>query len=334
MKTAVFESVKWEKNYLNKIGMKEFNPVFYADELSPANIPADSRDAEALSVFIYSRVTQEVIDAYPALKLITTRSTGFDHIDIAHCEKKGITVCNVPYYGENTVAEHTFALMLSVTRNVHKAYVRTQKNDFSMEGLQGHDLKGKTLGIIGAGRIGLHAIKIARGFGMEVLAYDVKKDTFLEEILDFKYAGLEEVISRSDIISIHTPYNKYTHHIINMENIRLFRKGAILINTARGGCVDSNALLYGLQNGILAGVGLDAFEGEEIVREDQALLYNDVPTEKLKTALQNNILLKNENVVITPHIAFNSQEAVMRILDTSLQNMRHFFEGRPENTVA
>ncbi len=334
MKTAIFESVKWEKNYLNRIGLKSFNPVFFQEELSPDYIPEEARDADVLSVFIYSKVTPEVIDAFPGLKLITTRSTGFDHIDTAYCNKKNITVCNVPYYGENTVAEHTFALMLAVSRNLHKAIVRTQKNNFSMEGLQGHDLKNKTLGIVGAGRIGLHAIKIARGFGMKVLAYDVKKDTFLEEILDFKYASLEEVISHADIVSIHTPYNKYTHHIINMNNINDFKKGAILINTARGGCVDSNAILYGLQNGILSGVGLDAFEGEEIVREDQALLYNDVPAEKLKIALQNNILLKNENVVITPHIAFNSQEAVMRILDTTLNNIEKFAAAIPENRVS
>ncbi len=333
MKIAIFETEKWEKKHLKKSELKKYNLIFYKQELNEDFIPDESNEIEIISTFIYSKINKRVLDKFPSLKMIATRSTGYDHIDIRECKKRNIVISNVPYYGENTVAEHTFALILALSRKVHQAYIKTTKGDFSIKGLQGFDLKGKTLGIIGAGKIGLHVIKIAKGFGMKVLAYDVVKNSFLEEILEFKYTDLDEVLKKSDIISIHTPYNKHTHHIINMNNIKIIKKGALLINTARGVCVDTNAIIYGLENNILSGVGLDAFEGEDLIKEDQALLYKDLPKDKLKTVLQNNILLRNERVVITPHIAFNSKEAIIRILDTTVKNIICFLNNKPENIV-
>ncbi len=140
-------------------------------------------------------------------------STGFDHIDLAECRKRKIKVANVPYYGENTVAEHTFALILSLSRNIHRAYIRALRGDHSIEGLKGFDLKGKTLGVIGAGHIGLHVIRIAKSFGMNVLAYDTRENRFLAEVLDFQYVPLEFLLKKSDIITLHVPYNKNTHHL-------------------------------------------------------------------------------------------------------------------------
>lgn len=291
------------------------------------------KQADLVSVFIYSHITEKIIQKAPKLKLIATRSTGYDHIDISTCKKRGITVSNVPFYGENTVAEHTFALILALSRNIHRAYVQTMKGNFSLEGLQGFDLKGKTIGVIGAGHIGLHVIRMAKGFGMEALASDVQRNTFLEEVLGFRYTPLEDLLKRSDIVSLHTPYSSKTHHLINKENIRLFKKGALIINTARGGLVETAALTWGLDNGILAGVGLDVLEEEELIREEEQLLRTDFPVEKLKTVLENHILLHRENVVITPHIAFNSREALDRILDTTIENIRSFIQGRPQNTV-
>lgn len=288
---------------------------------------------EYLSVFIYSHLTREIIQKAKQLKLIATRSTGFDHIDVAFCKKRGITVCNVPFYGENTVAEHTFALILSLSRSIHKAYVRTIKGNFSLEGLQGFDLKGKTLGVVGAGHIGLHVIKMAKGFGMRVVAFDVCRNTFMEEVLGFEYVPLDVLLRGSDIVSLHTPYSAKTHHLINKENIRLFKKGALLINTARGGLVDTTALTWALDNGLLGGAGLDVLEEEELIREEEQLLRKDFPVEKMKTVLENHILLHRENVVITPHIAFDSREALERILNTTLQNIESFLEGKPQNVV-
>ena len=231
------------------------------------------------------------------------------------------------------MAEHTFALILSLSRNLHRAYVRTVRGDFSLTGLQGFDLKGKTLGIVGAGRIGMHVIKMAKGFGMRVLAYDTRQDPFLSEVLDFRYAPLEQLLAESDIVSLHTPYSPSTHHLINREMFGRMKRGALLINTARGGLVDTNALVWALDRGIVSGAGLDVLEGEDLVKEERQLLEKDFSKERLVTALKNNILLHRENVVITPHIAFDSREALQRILDTTVANIVGFFQEAPINLV-
>jgi D-lactate dehydrogenase len=216
---------------------------------------------------------------------------------------------------------------------VHKAYVKTIRGDFSLQGLKGFDLKGKTLGVIGAGHIGLHVIKMARGFDMKVLAYDVAKNHFLEEVLGFRYADLDFLLQNSDIISLHAPYSSKTHHLINRDNIQKIKKGALLINTARGALVDTHALVQALDEGILAGAGLDALEGEDLIKEEKQILSHQFDQEKLETLLKNHILIQRDNVVITPHIGFYSQEALQRILETSIDNIRSFLSHNPVNKV-
>jgi len=240
----------------------------------------------------------------------------------------------VPSYGENTVAEHTFALILALSRKVHQSYVRVQRDDFSLDGLRGFDLKGRTLGVIGAGKIGLHVIKIARGFGMRVLVYDVRQDAFLAELLNFSYSPLERLLAESDIVTLHAPYLPATHHLMNRETFRMMKRGALFINTARGGLVDTDALVWALDEGVVGGAGLDVLEGEELVKEERQLLSKDFPKEKLATALKNHILLHRENVVITPHIAFDSREALQRILETTVSNILSFVKGTPSNLVS
>lgn len=275
-----------------------------------------------------------MISKLPKLKMIATRSTGFDHIDLKEANKRKITVCNVPYYGENTVAEHTFALILALSRNVHKSYLRTINNDFSIDGLKGFDLKDKTIGVIGGGNIGLHVIRIAKGFGMKVLVQDTHQNSFLAEVLGFEYTkNLEELLSQSDIITLHLPENKFTHHLINRKNIHQIKKGAILINTARGGIVETEALLQALEEKILAGVGLDVLEGEELIKEEKQLLYDQKNPGKLKTLIRDHILIDKDNVVFTPHIAFYSVEALERIIETTGENIVGFVEGKLQNTV-
>ena len=305
---------------------------FVAEPLTEATLNR-ATGAAVVSVFIYSRLTRSLINRLRSVRLIATRSTGFDHIDLPACRAKKIAVANVPSYGENTVAEHTFALILALSRNVHKAYVRTVKGDFSLEGLQGFDLKGKTLGVVGAGRIGMHVIKMAKGFGMEVLAYDVRKDPFLSEVLDFRYAPLPELLRRADIVSLHLPYAPSSHHLMNRQMFRLMKRGALLINTARGGLVETDALVWALDEGIVGGAGLDVLEGEELVKEERQLLEKEFSKERLITALKNHILLHRENVVITPHIAFDSREALQRILETTVANITGFLQSSPANLV-
>ncbi len=331
MKIAFFEIQGWEKSILKK-KLKNHSLKFYKEELGPEHIK-EIKSFDAVSVFIYSELNKKILQQLPKLKLIATRSTGFDHIDLTTAKKKKITVCNVPFYGENTVAEHTFALILSLSRNIHKAYIRTIKEDYTIDGLKGFDLKGKTLGVVGAGHIGLHVIKIAKAFGMNVLAYDVNQNKFLEEILDFKYTELEEVLKKSDIISLHLPHNKFTHHLINKKSIKFIKKGAILINTSRGDIIETEALIEALDKKILSGVGLDVLEGEDLIKEEKQLLYDKNKVELMGNLVKNHILLSKDNVVFTPHIAFYSQEALERIIKTTAQNIIDFFNKNPQNIV-
>jgi D-lactate dehydrogenase len=326
-----FEVEDWESEKLSQ-GIDGAEVQTFRGPLEKRLLPQIA-DASILSVFIRSEVDREVIEAMPGLRLIATRSTGFDHIDLETCNQRGVLVSNVPYYGETTVAEHAFGLILSLSRKIHQAYLRTLQGNFSLEGLRGFDLHGKTLGVVGAGHIGLHAVRIGKGFGMEVLAFDVRQDRLIAEVLDFEYVPLEELLRRSDIISLHAPLNPSTHHLINRDNLKLVKRGALLINTARGGLVETDALIWALDEGILAGAGLDVIEGEELVEEEKQLLRAPQAEEKLRMLLRQHVLLRREDVVVTPHIAFNSWEAVERILDTSVSNIRSFLEGTPQNVV-
>lgn len=332
MHIAFFEIQKWEQAVLEK-RFAGHQLSFFERVLSDADLEA-LKDCDVLSVFIYSQVTAQVIEQLTKLKLIVTRSTGFDHIDLEAAKKRNILVSNVPSYGENTVAEHTFALILALSRNVHKSHVRRLTGDFAIEGLQGFDLKGKTLGVVGAGKIGLHVIKIAKGFGMEVIAFDAFENRFLSEVLDFRYVPLHTLLESSDIITLHTPYTPETHHLINQQNINLMKPGVILINTARGELVDTDALISGLDQGILGGVGLDVLEGELLVREEKELLGDQANTSDLKALAKDHALLSRDNVVYTPHIAFYSREALERILSTTIDNIECFAIGHCKNLVA
>ena len=323
MKIVFLELHDWEEKHLRA-------RIDLAHEIVTTMTP----EAEVVSPFIYSKLTAKVLATLPKLKLIATRSTGFDHIDLAECRRRGVMVCNVPFYGENTVAEHTFALILALSRKVHEAFVRVRAGNFSLDGLRGFDLKDKTIGVVGAGHIGLHVIRIARGFGMKVLAFDVRRNNFLAEVLGFEYAELDDLLGRSDITTLHAPYNMHTHHLIHPGNVGKIKRGAILINTSRGGLVDTDALLQALDAGILAGAGLDVLEGEESVLEESALLGDAVNPEKLRRAIQNHLILKKPNVVFTPHNAFNSQEALERILETTAENIAAFAAGTPKNVVS
>ena len=333
---ALFELEDWEKRELQEGQLGSHSLILSDDSLRSENSELNGESltqAEVISVFIHSAVDRKVLDAFPRLRSIATRSTGFDHIDMAACKERGVVVSNVPSYGENTVAEHTFALILALSRNIHKAFVHTLSKTIPFDQLRGFDLAGKTIGVIGAGRIGLHVIKMARGFGMNVVAYDVRQEPLLAEVLNFRYVPFEELLKSSDVVTLHCPYTKQNHHLINTENIRLIKPGALLINTARGGLVDPEALMQALNEGILAGAGLDVLEGEELLQDEREILSRDLAQDRLRTLVLNHALLERDNVVITPHIAFNSREAVHRILETTVANIQAFLDGKPQNVV-
>lgn len=326
MKIAFFEIQGWEKPILKRM-LKKHTLTFFKEPLTLKNIES-AKNVDIISVFIYSNLNKNSIVKLKKVKLITTRSTGFEHIDIKECVKKKIVVASVPAYGENTVAEHTFALLLALSRNIHKSYLRTLQRNYSIEGLKGFDLKGKTIGVVGAGRIGKHVIRIARGFEMNVLACDKQEDKFSAKQLDFKYVSLKELLRKSDIITLHVPYSKENRHMIDKNAIKMMKKGTVFINTARGELVDTAALIYGLDEGILSGVGLDVIEGEEFIKEEKELLYNHRNIKVLENLIEDEILLSKENVVFTPHIAFYSKEALERIIEKTAENILNFIEGK------
>jgi D-lactate dehydrogenase len=320
-KIVFFEVNEWEISKLQE-ALRDADVKFYKDRLDDRYIDV-VKDVEILSVWIYSRVTNNIIDKLPNLKLIITRSTGMDHIDVDYCHKKGIKIANIPKYGVNTVAEHTFALILNLIRKVHNAI---NKKDFSLsQDILGFELKDKTIGVIGTGSIGRKVIHIAKAFDMHVLAYDIKRDEEFAKTYNFEYVGLDELLTNSDIITLHVPLNKDTYHMINMDNIKKIKKGCYLINTARGSICDTTALLYGLEEGIFAGLALDVLEEELLFKEDGlSILYEDI--DKIKKVLMNNMLMNNPNVIITPHSAFYSKEALNRIIDSTISIIREFMK--------
>ncbi len=331
MKTAFFSLEDWEKDYLiSRLAPENVELVFFNHALDEDHLPAVN-DFEAVSVFIDSQVSKKVIGHFPNLKFIATRSTGYDHIDLAAAGEKGIAVSNVPFYGANTVAEYTFALLLALTRKIFDAYHRLREdNNFSVEGLRGIDLKGKTLGVIGTGNIGRHVISIAKGFGMAVVAYDVYPDFEFSQKAGFRYVdNLDDLLQASDIVTLHVPYLPQTHHLINKSNIFKTKKGVLLINTSRGAVIETEAIIEALKKDHLGGAGLDVLEEEGLIKEELEFLTGKHPNrESLSKVLAGHYLISHPKVIVTPHNAFNTREALMRILDTTADNIVGFQRGK------
>ncbi len=331
MNIAFFKQEEIRRNQITK-HFPGHQIQFFSEPLTQENVSLIP-DADIISVFLDSKIDAAILEKIPTLKLIATASTGYDHIDLKECKKRHIQVCNVPYYGINTVAEHTFALLLSVSRNIVKAYQKTMKEDHTIQGLEGVDIRGKTLGVIGTGNIGMHVIHIAKGFGMKVLAFDVHPNVSLADLLGFTYVSFEELLKNSDIVTIHVPYSAQTHHLIDRKAIHVMKKGSILINTSRGGIIDNEALIEGLDSKILYGVGLDVIEGEELIQEEHQLLLDPTKAVALGNLVKDHILLRKNNVVFTPHIGFYSKEALDRLFETNIQNIQAFLQGKPQNIV-
>ncbi|MFA6416818.1 MAG: NAD(P)-dependent oxidoreductase [Patescibacteria group bacterium] len=334
-KVAFFELEKWEEKYISARLAKEKTLT-----LEFRNTQVKKRDIKSLgeidilAAFIYSSLDKDTLEKLGKLKMIATMSTGFDHIDLDFCRTKKIKVSNVPFYGENTVAEHTLALLLALSRKLVPSVERARTGNFSLDGLRGFDLKGKTIGLVGLGHIGSKFAEMVSSLGMNILVYDLKPNQLLAKKLKLKYVALDYLLASSDIISLHVPYNKATHHLINSKNIKLIKRGAYLLNTSRGGLVSSSALLKALDSGILAGVGLDVLEEEGFIKEEKELLSKEFNKKfDLKTVLRNHLLLQNPKVIITPHNAFNSQEALLRILDTTIENILAYQKKKPINLV-
>lgn len=334
MKVVVFEAAEWERSACLRL-QPGHEVLCRGEPLTRAGAAAHG-EAEAITTFIKSDLSAATLKALPRLRMIATRSTGYDHIDLDYCRAAGITVCNVPDYGDATVAEHAFALLLAVSRKIVEAAERTRRGDFSQAGLQGFDLAGKTLGVVGAGRIGRHAARIGRGFGMQVVACDVRPEPAVADALGFRYVDLGDLLALADVVTLHVPGGAGTRKLIADAQFAAMKPGAVLINTARGGVVDPEALVRALASGRLAGAGLDVAAEEGTLGEEAEIFRTGtvLPIERLRNLVADHALLRSPNVVLTPHIAYDTREAVGRILDTTVLNIERFAAGDPQNVVS
>jgi len=332
--TIVFVELEpWERRQLERLCPNKCHIHAFPERLEA--IPESSLPSETavISPFIHSNLSAAQLARMPNLRLVATRSTGFDHIDIQECNRRGILVASVSHYGEDTVAEHAFGMLLALTRKIHRCYERTTRGDFSIEGLRGIDLAGRTFGCLGVGNIGSRAMRIAGGFGMNRLAFDTRRDSLLSGRYGFRYVEFDALLAESDVLSIHLPLTKGTRHLLNGDAFGKMKRGAILINTARGGIVDTAALIEALRSGHLGGAALDVMEAESSVAEEAELLSSQYDIDTLRQVVQSNALLRMPNVIITPHNAFNSEEACQRIIATTFENIHAWLLGEPMNIV-
>jgi D-lactate dehydrogenase len=334
MNIAMFETEEWERQAFVRLD-PHHRVRCVAEPLDQRNA-ADFSDAEVASPFVNSRLDATVLSHFPRLKLIATRSTGYDHIDLQYCATHGITVSNVPDYGDSTVAEHVFALLLAVARNLVEAVERTRRGRFTQAGLRGFELRDRVIGVVGTGRIGCRVIEIARGFGMNVIAHDLQQDEAAAARLGFAYTSLDQLLSDSDVLTLHLPATSGTHRMISDREFSRMKQGAILINTARGNIVDIEAMVRALADGKLRAAGLDVLPQEPLIREEAAIFHEGAvrDAEDFKALVANHVLLRFPNVIVTPHNAYNTEAALQRIIATTLANIEAFAQGTPQNVVS
>ncbi|HSI12087.1 MAG TPA: NAD(P)-dependent oxidoreductase [Chthoniobacter sp.] len=308
-------------------------------------------DAEAMCIFINSRITGKFLETHPKLRFISTRSTAIDHLDLPACRERQVTVSNVNDYGFTTVAEHTFALILALSRRLREVMIQPKGGSFSYAAMRGFDLAGKTIGIVGMGRIGQRVAELAHAFHMTVLAYDIDHPDGLERTLDFCYVPLEKLLRESHIISLHAPLTPETYHIINRETLAQCQEGVLIVNTARGALVDTQALREALDSGQVGGAGLDVLQDERVMRQSVSKiiaadivqhLRSDATAHDARDAdrvrelhelMLGDAVLAKSNVVFTPHVAFNSVEAVERVKEVTVENITAFAKGGSVNLV-
>ncbi|WOB10898.1 NAD(P)-dependent oxidoreductase [Piscinibacter gummiphilus] len=285
--------------------------------------------AQVLCVFVRTPVTRELLQRMPALQLVATRSAGVDHVDLDACRERNIAVVHVPDYGAATVAEHTFALLLALARHLFEARARALRGSFSYRGLTGFELEGKVLGVVGCGRIGTHVARIARGFGMKVLAFDPRPEVAISLGIDL--VGWSELLERSDILSLHVPLTPETHHLLDDNAFARIKPGVVLLNTARGGLIDEEALLRALDRGAVSAAGLDVLEHEGGTSPEAPMGCEGLGCDRGWET--SHPLLSHPRVLATPHVGFNTREAVARILHETIDNIAAWQAGQTRHRV-
>ena len=319
MKAVFFDTQPYEKDFLLKNIPEGYTYALIKEPLN-RDYPLNNEisDTELISVFITSNLDKEVLERFKNLKFILTRSVGFSHIDLEWCKEKGIFVFNTPHYGDYTVAEYTFGLLIYTIRNMGRGAAGVKTDEINMNSYTGVELFSKTLGVIGAGSIGRNVLDIAHGFKMETLAYDPNPQ---DE--KYNYTSLDNLFEKSDVISINSPLTDETYHLINKNTIEKMKDGVIIVNAARGEIIDTEALYEALLSKKIAYAALDVIECEEILctHSKNCTKVENIKEECLEKFYLNQKLLKLPNVTITPHMAYNTKEAVERILEMTKENL-------------
>ncbi len=322
IKTAFFDTKAYDKIYFDVLKDEYGVEIEYFESKLNPKTAVMAKGAKAVVAFVNDDVGSETISVLRSIgvELIALRCAGYNNVDLAAAGD--ITVVRVPEYSPHAVAEHTLALLLTLVRKTHKAYIRTRDFNFSLNGFVGFDLYGKTLGVIGTGRIGAAFIGICRGIGMNVIAYDPNPTQgFLE------YVPLEELFARSDVISLHCPLTSSTYHIINGFSLKMMKDRVFILNTSRGALIDTEALIDGIKSGKVGGAGLDVYE------EESEFFYEDYSESILKDDVLSRLIMM-PNVLVTSHQAFLTREALERIAEITLGNIRSFFSGEgAENEI-
>lgn len=321
MKTAVYSARRYDKTMLAQANEGAGHELRFLEDRLSRETAILAEGCEAVCVFVNDTVDAEVLGilAGQGVRLVATRSTGYNHIDAAAARRLGIAVVRVTDYSPNSVAEFAVGLLLAVNRKIARASVRTREGNFDLDGLMGFDLHGKTVGVIGTGKIGTIFARIMAGFGCTLVGYD-RYPTPAFEALGGRYIGVDELLACSDVVSLHCPLLEETHHIVNAAALARVKRGCVLVNTSRGGLVDTEAAVQALKTGQLGGLAIDVYE------QEASLFFQDLSS----TIITDDViqrLVSFPNVIVTGHQAFFTVEAIGQIMRTTIDSIGAFERG-------
>lgn len=330
-KVVFFEVDSSEQDFFRR-RLEGIDATYYPHRFTHNHL-AEAEIADYLVSFIYSDWSDAILEQLPKLKGIATMSVGVDHIGMAVVKKREIAVSNVPAYGPNTVAEHALALLLSLSRKIVPSVERTRSGVYEYSGLTGWDLAGKTLAVVGTGKIGSHVARIAHGLDMRLIGYDPHPNTELTEKYGLEYMPLPQALASADVITLHVPLTAENKHMLSEREFALMKNGVVIINSARGALIDANALLAAIESGKVAEAGIDVLEDEGLLKEEKEFFSPYFKLLDYQTALANHALMRHPKVLVTPHNAFNSREALENILGTTVKNLTAMMSGSPINSA-
>lgn len=322
MKIAVFSTKPYDRRFFERANERFDHELHFFEPHLTAETTILARDFPAVCAFVNDVLDESVLTQLQqqGTRLIALRSAGFNHVDLAAAQRLGMTIMRVPAYSPHSIAEHTVGLILALNRKIHRAHNRVQEGNFALEGLMGFDMYGRTVGVIGTGKIGVIVARILHGFGCRVVAYDPYPNPDLEAT-GASYVALEELWRQADIITLHCPLTPETYHLINAESLREMKPGVMIVNTSRGAVIDTPAVIEALKSGQVGYLGLDVYE------EEADLFFEDLSDR----VIQDDVfarLLTFHNVLITGHQAFFTQDALQNIADVTLQNITDFEQNR------